>query len=56
MTPFAQWWEDVGSGIAPNPGDDYETFAQRVAHAAWIAALQHVRDGILETQAEFPNE
>jgi len=36
---FLRWWWDVGSGIAPVPGEDREAHAQRVARAAWHDAF-----------------
>ena len=34
---FQQWWEDVGSGIRPLPGNDAEEHAKTVARSAWVA-------------------
>jgi len=38
-TDFDSWWFYEGSGIIPNPGDDMEEHAKRVAEDAWDAAL-----------------
>jgi hypothetical protein len=36
---FAWWWQTTGSGIAPNPGEDAEAHARRVAANAWDAGF-----------------
>jgi hypothetical protein len=36
---FEAWWADVGSGLAPLPGEDREEHARRVAEVAWGDAL-----------------
>lgn len=37
---FEQWWDVVGSGIAPLAGEDQETHARRVAYQAYLACLE----------------
>ncbi len=36
--PRDRWWWNTGSGMRPGPGEDTETFAERVAKASWNAA------------------
>ncbi len=38
MTPFERWWDEIGSGIGPEPGEDMQEHAGRVARLAWAAA------------------
>jgi hypothetical protein len=40
-TAFDVWWRNVGSGMRPNPHDDYEQHARRVAEAAWEASSEY---------------
>ena len=35
---FGDWWMSVGSGLAPQPNEDQEEHAHRVAFAAYLAA------------------
>jgi hypothetical protein len=35
MTKFATWWHEVGSGMRPDPNEDTEEFAHRIASSAW---------------------
>lgn len=57
MTPFEQWWLQSGECARFQAGEEAAySETKRVAHAAWIAALQHVRDAVLDEQTEFPNE
>jgi hypothetical protein len=35
MTNFATWWHEVGSGMRPDPNEDTEEFAHRIASSAW---------------------
>lgn len=42
---FLEWWNEVGSGIIPRPGEDREEHAKRVAEAAFNAGL---RDGEID--------
>jgi hypothetical protein len=37
---FEGWWSGTGSGLAPAPGEEPAAHAERVARAAWAAALQ----------------
>lgn len=32
---FQNWWRDEGSAMRPNPGEDAEEHAKRVAQIAW---------------------
>lgn len=47
---FEVWWADEGSSITPNPGDDLEQHAKRVAQIAWsngaYKATQPTDEGI----------
>lgn len=47
---FDKWWADEGSSITPNPGDDLEEHAKRVAQIAWdngaYKATQPTDEGI----------
>jgi septal ring factor EnvC (AmiA/AmiB activator) len=40
MVEFSVWWNDIGSGIAPMMGDDFETFGQRIASFAYRAGYE----------------
>lgn len=40
-SPFATWWHDKGSAIAPHPGEEQSEHAERVAFGAWIGCLIH---------------
>lgn len=37
---FEEWWDAVGSGIIPLPGEDREEHARRVAFRAYAACLE----------------
>lgn len=37
---FADWWNEIGSGITPVDGDDYEEHARKVAEVSWFAAVE----------------
>lgn len=37
---FAEWWQEIGSGMAFLPGEDAEQHACRVARAAWQAGIE----------------
>ena len=37
---FSEWWEQVGSGIAPKNDEDYEEHAQVVSRLAWEACVE----------------
>lgn len=39
---FDEWWETVGSGVVPAPGEDQEAHCRRVARLAWKAAVDRV--------------
>ncbi len=39
LQDFESWWDLVGSGITPVPGEDKEEHAKRVAYRAWLACL-----------------
>ena len=39
---FAEWWDNLGSGITPLRWHDMEQHANRVASMAWDAALGHL--------------
>ena len=32
-----KWWNEIGSGMAPQPDDDWETHASRACKAAFLA-------------------
>lgn len=50
MTDFNTWWEREGSGMIPNPGEDFEEHAKRIAQIAWdngaYKATQPTDEGI----------
>ncbi|MBN2661554.1 MAG: hypothetical protein JXR54_09835 [Tannerellaceae bacterium] len=35
MKTFEEWWFEYGSGMRPEPEEDMETFAKRVAKVSW---------------------
>jgi len=37
---FVQWWDNIGSAITPENGDDHEEHARRIAGIAWKAATE----------------
>lgn len=37
---FAEWWDEIGSAIAPRDDEDQETHSRRVALAAWEASIE----------------
>lgn len=38
---FNEWWDMVGSGTTPLPGEDMDEFAKRVAYRAYLACLEN---------------
>jgi len=40
---FEEWWYEIGSGIAPKPGEDQEEHARRVAIAYLCERSEHQR-------------
>jgi hypothetical protein len=32
---FDRWWDDVGSGVRPDPLEDFEAFGRRIALLSW---------------------
>ena len=32
-----KWWHEIGSGMAPQPGEDWHEHARRVCKAAFLA-------------------
>lgn len=51
-TEFDKWWADEGSGMIPDPGEDFEEHAKRIARIAWdngaYKATQPTDEGILK--------
>ncbi len=41
MVDFEYWWDCVGAGMRPEPGQDMEEHARRVAEAAWLASARN---------------
>ena len=37
---FREWWDLVGSGLAPLPHEDQEEHAERVARRTYMAVLE----------------
>lgn len=37
-SPFARWWAEEGSSMAPQKGEDAEEHTKRVAEVAWAKA------------------
>lgn len=40
MITFEEWWKNKGSGMRPEPDEDMEKFAERIAAKAWSFAAE----------------